>query len=183
MVFIYIFLVAISMLFFLAFVLFIIFQIIAEFTTDAPFVTIPSHMNNVLTTTFGLTSNSVLYDLGCGDARVLIQAVTRHHNIKAIGVERSMFPFLLAKFKTRIYKNITIRREDVFTTNISNATHIFVYLYPAVINALLPKFHAECKKGTVIISCDFEFANMLPDNTIIVNTESKRGKKILLYVI
>ena len=171
-------------LFFIAFVIFFAFQIIAEFTADAPFVPVPANVEEMIVDALALTDRSVLYDLGCGDARMLVRAVRKNPHIRAVGVEISFVPYLLARFRTRKFPQITIRRENIFTTRVSDATHIFVYLYPKVINALMPKISAECRPGTVFVSCDFELTDRKPERVIVPeNRGQKRGQKILVYKI
>ena len=155
----------------------------AVFTTNAPFVPVPSKTENDIIQTLELNPGSILYDLGCGDGRILIKAVQKHSNIKAVGVDVGFLPYLLAKFYTRNYKNIKIKREDIFKTDISEATHIFLYLYPKVINKLITNIRKQCKPNTRIVSCDFELDNLSPTQTIELNTTSLRGKKLFIYII
>ena len=169
---------------FVGFILFIIMQVLAVFTTDAPFIPVPKEVEDDIIKSLGLLSTSILYDLGCGDARILIKAVKKYPEIKAIGVDMGFVPYQLAKFYTRKYKNIKIKREDIFKTNIRDATHIFLYLYPKVVNKLIHDIRAQCKQGTRIVSCDFEFETESP--TQIVNleqTSSLRGKKLFIYIL
>ena len=159
-------------------------QFLAVFTTDAPFVPVPKEIEDDILNTLELSPNSILYDLGCGDARILLRAVQKCPDIKAVGVDMGFIPYLLAKFKTRKHKNIQIKREDIFKTDISSATHIFLYLYPKVINKLIKNIQEQCKPGTRVISCDFELTETLPTQIIELNkTTSPRGKKLFVYVI
>lgn len=173
-----------SLVFFVTFVVFIIMQFLAIFTTDAPFVPAPKEIGNDIINALELNSDSVLYDLGCGDGRILLKAAQKHPNIKAVGVDMGFIPYFLAKFKTRKYKNIQIKREDIFKTDISSATHIFLYLYPKVINELINNIRKQCKPGTKIVSCDFELENIPPTQIIELNkTASPRGKRLFVYVV
>lgn len=90
----------------ICFILFFIllFQVIAIFTTDAPFVPVPKKIQKNIVDHLDLKAESILYDLGCGDARILLEATKKYPNIKAIGIEKALFPYLLAKFYTRKYK-------------------------------------------------------------------------------
>jgi hypothetical protein len=184
MLFIYFLLISFVAVFFVCFVALFVFQVIAEFTTDAPFVPVPASVEEMIVESFALTDDSVLYDLGCGDARILLRAVQKFPHIRAVGVEISFIPYLLAKFRTRAFKNITIRRENIFTTKISDATHIFVYLYPQVINRLMPRIRTECTKGITLVSCDFELTDQEPERVSIPeHVHGVRGQKILIYKI
>jgi len=161
----------------------VLVQLLAEFTTDAPFVPVPSKVEDDVIKALELNSNNTLYDLGCGDARILLRAVKKHPDIKAVGIEVAFLPYLLAKFYTRNYQNIVIKREDIFKTDISSATHIFLYLYPAVINRLIENIRNQCKPSTRIVSCDFELENTTPDSIIELDSSKPRGKRLCVYKI
>lgn len=164
--------------------LFFLSEVIAIFTTDAPFVPIPNGVEDKIIEALKLGNDSVLYDLGCGDARILLKAVEKYPSIKAVGVEKSFFPYLLAKFYTRKYKNIEIKREDIFETNVSDATHIFIYLYPQIVEKLMSIFDKKCKKGTRIVSCDFEDKDRKPEERIgLGNNKTGRGKRLIVYIL
>jgi hypothetical protein len=186
MIFLYFALVSALVLFCLAFVLLFLSQIVATFTTDAPFVPIPKGIEDEIIRNLDLKSGSVIYDLGCGDGRILALIAEKYPEVRAIGVEIAFWPFLLAKWKTRKYKNVAIRREDIFKTDISSATHIFLYLYPQVIDRLIANIESQCRPGTTILSCDFELESIKPARTVDltrINPNSSRGKKLIVYTI
>ena len=172
------------MVFYVGFVLFLLAQFIAVFTTDAPFVPVPRGVEDKIVESLKLDKDSMLYDLGCGDGRILFKAVKKYPEIRAVGMEIALFPYLLAKFKTRKYKNIEIKRENIFQTDLRPATHIFLYLYPKVLTKLLPQIKNDCNLGTKIISCDFIFENLKPSEIIELNNpQSQRGQKLFIYQI
>lgn len=167
-------------------VLIVTVQLVAIFTTDAPFVPVPKEVENEIVDSLGLQENSVLFDLGCGDARILTKAAVQHPTIKVVGVEIGFLPYLMAKFYTRKNKNIFIKRENIFTADLKEATHIFLYLYPKVINKLFKNIETQCKTGTIIASCDFELNGKQPTKIIELNNpdpHSKRGKKLFIYSV
>jgi 16S rRNA A1518/A1519 N6-dimethyltransferase RsmA/KsgA/DIM1 with predicted DNA glycosylase/AP lyase activity len=147
-------------------------------------VPIPKAVEENILEALKLGNESVLYDLGCGDGRVLLRASEKYPSARCIGVEKSVFPFLLAKFYTRKYKNITIKREDIFKTDVPGATHIFIYLFPQVLEKLLPILKEKCKAGTRIVSCDFENKNWQSTEIIpLPENNSGRGKRLVIYRI
>ena len=184
MLIIYFLIIILLILLLVGFVIFILMEIIASFTVDAPFVPIPRGIEDEIVDSLELSDGSVLYDLGCGDARVLIRAVEKHPTIKAVGVEKAFVPYLLAKFRTRKYKNIEIKREDIFKTDLSDATHIFFYLFPGVPDKLIPIIKKQTQSKVVIMSCDFDARDTAPTKIVeLKNSESKRGKKLFIYKI
>ena len=184
MIFFYLLVLLVWLVISVTIVLFITAQIIAVFTTDAPFVPIPDGVEYAIVDALGLQNGSVLYDLGCGDARVLRTAMEKYGGVRAVGIEIGFFPYLLARFKSRKYKNIKIKREDIFRTDVSDATHIFLYLYPQVMEKLMPILEKKCRKGTRIVSCDFQDKNRVPDATIpLPQNNNKRGKNLFVYIL
>ena len=184
MIFFYLFTIVLSLSLYIGFIFFLVAEVTASFTTDAPFVPVPKEIVDEIIKNLGLTSSSVLYDLGCGDARVLIKTAQKYPGIKAVGVEIAFFPYLLAKLYAQKYKNIEIIRENIFKTDISNATHIFVYLYPKIINRLFLIIKEQSKAGTKIVSCDFQIEGQKPIQIInlsTINPNSKRGQKLFIY--
>lgn len=161
-------------------------QLIAVFTTDAPFVSVPKEIIDEIIVNLELESNSHLFDLGCGNAKLLVEASKRYPNILATGVEIGFLPYFIAKIKTFKYRNIKIIRENIFKTDLNKATHIFLYLYPSVINKLLPQIRLQCRPGTTIVSCDFQFKEIIPskvEDLSDINPSFPRGKKLYIYKI
>lgn len=183
MIFASIALIFVLILFCIVFIFVVFSQLLSAFTAQAPFVPVPDKVLDEIVNNLVLKNGSVLYDLGCGDGKVLVKALQKHPDIKAIGVEIAFLPYLLAKWKSRKYKNIEIRREDIFKTNISEATCVFLYLYPKVINKLITNIKTQCKPGTLVLSCDFELENTTPTKVVDLtnSTISLRGKKLFVY--
>src|SRR5262245_48807970 len=94
----------------LAAILFFIIKIVSIFTTDAPFLPIPPITVEELVKNVELSKNSVVYDLGCGDARVLTALAEKFTEARFVGVEIGAIPFILAKLKTRKFSNIELVR-------------------------------------------------------------------------
>ena len=124
-------------------------------STDVIDVAFSSNMLN-------LNSNDILYDLGCGDGRVMIKAVQSYDGIKCIGVEYDSKLVNTAKTKIKELKLnnssstssgsnfnvtsdddecVTIIHGNVLDIDFSNATKLFIYLVPTGIKALSEKLH------------------------------------------
>lgn len=97
-----------------------------------------------------LKNKDIVYDLGCGDGRILIKAAGKCR--KAIGIEIDLLRVLISKFKTRKIKNVKIIRGNLFLESIKDADVIFIFLRQKANDALMKKFKKELKKGSRIIS-------------------------------
>jgi len=149
-----------------------------------PFVPVRKKILNEIISALELNEQSILYDLGCGDGRILFAAAKANPHISCIGIEISPFPFLLANLKKffNISKNVRILYGNFFKLNISSASHVFLYLFPEALDDLLPKFEKELKAGSRVVSCDFEFSKRRPDKILEVkSTKWQKNKKLYIY--
>ena len=173
-------------LFLFVVVLFILWSI-GNFKNKVPFVAASNAVLKDIAKALAIKDDSVVYDLGCGDGRILIYLSQLNSKAKYIGVENSIFPILLAKFgsyfsKKKTGNRVEVINKDFFKQDLSNATHVFTYLYPGIMDELLPKFEKEFKPGTKLVSLSFKFANKLPVEEIDLNrSKYKLGRKIYVY--
>lgn len=108
-------------------------------------------------------SGDIVYDLGSGDGRILIETYRRKKGVKLIGVEISPFAIMVSKLLLHILglkDKIEIRRQNIFDTNLKDADVIFVFLSQRANNRLEKKFKKELKRGTRIVSHLWKFKNI-----------------------
>ena len=96
----------------------------------------------------------VVYDLGCGDGRVVITAVKE---FGATGVGIDIDPERISEARENARKagvsgKVKFRNEDLFEADISRATVVTLYLYPWVNLKLRPKLLRDLKPGTRVVS-------------------------------
>ncbi len=101
-----------------------------------------------------INKNDIVYDLGSGDGTALITAA-KEFGAKGAGIEidplRALISTLMI-YIIRVQDKVTIRRKNFFDVDISEASVVFVYLVPRVLEKLKPKFLKELKPGTLVIS-------------------------------
>lgn len=101
----------------------------------------------------------VVYDLGCGDGRILFTAVTEFNAAKAVGYElnKSLYKKTFHKIQQQKQQDkIKIINDNFFNANISEASVITLYLTTNANARLAPKLLSEVKEGTRIVSHDFD---------------------------
>ena len=102
-----------------------------------------------------LSPNDIFYDLGSGNGQFLISAIRDFNVQKAIGYEISPWPFLVSKWKTGNLKNIVVLRENFLKADLSEATFVYAYLFPKLIDRLASKLEKELKPGTKVLCSSF----------------------------
>lgn len=160
---------------------------IGNLRSKVPFITAPSSVFENIDKALGLDNNSVVYDLGCGDGRILFYLSKIYPKAKYIGIENRSFPVLLARLgsflnKKKTGNKIEVINDDFFNKDLKNATHIFTYLYPNMMDDLLPKFDRELKPGTKLVSLSFQFSGKKPINEVdLGRNKYKLGRKLYIY--
>ena len=138
----------------------------------------PSHINGF----FDLVSVSpsdVIYDLGCGDGRLLFAALEKGAG-KVVGVEIDPAPLATARTwaKKKGYEDrATFLEADIMSVNLSDATIVFTFLCNAAAIALKSKFEKELKPGTKVVMEMFPVPGWKPKRVV------ERGTDFYLYVM
>src|SRR4029079_1399745 len=118
-----------------------------------------------------VTKNDVVYDLGSGDGRIPITAA-KTYGARGVGIDIDP---QRSKAATENLNNsgvgdrVKFLNQDLFTTDISEATVVTLYLLPSLNLKLLPKLNKELKPGTRIVSHAFDMGSAKPLETLNVN--------------
>ena len=116
----------------------------------AEYQAVPSDVLRKMIKFSDLKKNDIVYDLGCGDGKILLASAK--HCRKATGIEIDPIRCFIAKIKTRKMNNVEIVRGNFFQQNLQDADVIFIFLRQETNDRLEGKFLKELKKGTKIVS-------------------------------
>jgi len=132
----------------------------------APYVPSPLNIVREMLSLAGAGPNDVVYDLGCGDGRVLFTAVDEFKVAKAVGYELDME--MVEALEKRIKDLGMVGRVSVIQANfmevdITKATVVTIYLTTSGNVKLRPKLEADLKPGARVVSHDFPVHGWLSD--------------------
>ncbi|MFB3777007.1 MAG: cyclopropane-fatty-acyl-phospholipid synthase family protein [Bryobacteraceae bacterium] len=140
-----------------------------EEDTDPPPIYVPSPQEVVdeMLKLAEVKKTDAVYDLGCGDGRIVISAA----KLGARGVGIDINPERIKEANDNaqregVTERVTFRNEDLFTTDLSPATVVTLYLLPARLTRLRPKLWKELRPGTRIVAHDFDLGDWKPEKTI-----------------
>lgn len=175
---------ALLVLVLLLFLVILLLTVILNVWCGVPFVPTPHVVVKGMIDLAKLKPGDCAYDLGAGDARLLVAAKKREPGIHATGYELATGAFLLAKLRIWLSKKtITMRMRNFLHDDVSDADVIFLYLSPEYMTKLAPKFDRELKAGTRVISHAFTFKDREPDEVgLIQHRFSKRPTRAYVYV-
>ncbi len=128
-----------------------------EVRLDVPFVPTPYEVIEDMLRFAELKKGDILYDLGCGDGRIVIEAA-RRAGIRAVGIDIDPERIRESRENARIAgvdNLVEFRRADIFEADFSEATVVTMYLLPDVNIRLRPTI-LNLKPGTRIISHQFD---------------------------
>ena len=176
---------------YLAIVLLLIHPLLTIFTIlygmlflDVPFVPTGKKVWPYLFAELEIVEGDVVYDLGCGDARFLIQAAKKYPDSQFVGVELNTVQFYKAKFYLWLAgspKNIKILCGDFYKIDFSDATKVFVYLLPKIMKKIFFKKEKIRNKKIKVVSRAFEIDGIEPDKTITLNVETSQYGRDKIY--
>lgn len=139
-----------------------IYPNVPAFIDGAPFVPTPMEAAARMAAVAGLKPGDTVYDLGCGDGRVVWLAV-RDYGAKGTGYELSPLVWLLAQARRLLWRSgAGIRFGDFRRANLSAADAVFCYLLPDSLAKLEPKLGAELKKGARVVLYRFPLPGWRP---------------------
>ena len=147
----------------------------AQAAEEVPFVTSPDNVTLEMLRIAGVGPGDHVIDLGSGDGRIVILAA-RRFGATGLGVE--IDPELVRRSQANaraagVADKVEFREEDLFTTDLSRATVVTMYLLPEFNLRLRPSLLA-LKPGTRIVSHDWDMGDWLPDRTTRVEVPDKQ---------
>jgi len=147
---------------------------------DVIFVPTPQEVVDAMLKLAKVTKNDVVYDLGSGDGRIPITAA-RTYGARGVGIDidPQRIKEATENLKTSgMGDRVRFLNQDLFTTNISEATVVTLYLLPSLNLKVMPKLNAELKPGTRVVSHAFDMGDIKP-----VQTQNVNGRTIYLWIV
>ncbi len=144
----------------------------------------PPEVVQVMLRLAGVNANDVVYDLGCGDGRIVIAAAVQ---FGARGVCVDIDPARIAESRENARKagvehKIRFVNEDLFTTRIADATVVMLFLWPDVNLKLRPRLLSELAPGTRIVSHFHGMGDWPPQQSDWLRTEAY-GSNVYLWTV
>jgi precorrin-6B methylase 2 len=147
---------------------------------DVIFVPTPQEVVDAMLKLAKVSANDVVYDLGSGDGRIPITAA-KTYGARGVGIDIDPQRIREANENLKaagVGDKVRFLNQDLFTTNISEATVVTLYLLPSLNLKLIPKLNAELKPGTRVVSHAFDMGDAKP-----LQTQNVNGRTIYFWTI
>jgi SAM-dependent methyltransferase len=144
----------------------------------------PQDVVDRMLTLAAVSQDDLVYDLGCGDGRVLVTAAKnygcrcRGYDIDPLRVRDS----LQNARKHSVEHLVQVEQRDIFELDLQDADVIFLYLLPELNVKLIPQL-LRVKPGTRIVSHLFDMAGVVPDEVLhIASSEDSSDHPVYLWM-
>jgi len=144
---------------------------------DVPYVPTRYNVVDKMLEMADVNGNDILYDLGCGDGRIVIAAAQKF-GTHGVGVDINPVRIkesLENAIKAEVTDKVRFIEGNLFETPIGEATVVTLYLLPSVNLKLRPKLFSELKPGTRIVSHDFNMGEWEPDKSDSVENDDNQS--------
>ena len=150
----------------------------------APYVPTPQYVVEKMLELAQVTSKDIVYDLGCGDGRIVITAAKKY-GARAVGVdfdaERIRESMANAK-AAGVEDLVSFKLEDAMKVDVSAATVVTLYLLTSSNEALRPNLTKQLKPGARIVSHAFGMGDWQAQKTERIADESGFNRTLYLWV-
>lgn len=147
---------------------------------DVPYVPTPQPVVEEMLKLAAVTKTDVVYDLGSGDGRIVITAA-KQYGARGVGVDidsERVNEANLNAVQAGVADRVKFLQQDLFKTDLKEASVVTLYLLPAVNLKLRPKLLSELKPGTRVVSHSFDMGDWKPERTVQI-----QGSNIYYWVI
>jgi ubiquinone/menaquinone biosynthesis C-methylase UbiE len=151
----------------------------------APKVGSPEHAVDKMLEVANLKPGEVIYDLGCGDGRILIAAASKY-KAKGVGIEISDHLARTAAEQVKkagLQGQVKIIHGDFMKTDLSDANVVTLYLATAANDMLRPNLERYLKPATRVVSYDYPIPGWKPIETSETEGRSNAVHTIYLYQV
>lgn len=146
----------------------------------APYVASPARVVDRMLELANIRPGETVYDLGCGDGRILIEAAQKY-KARAIGIEIS--PKIAGEARAHVKKaglakQVTVIQGDLLQADLTGADVVTIYLATSLNEELRPRLEKFLKPGARVVSHDYAVPGWKPTQVV----EAESGQKHLIYL-
>lgn len=155
---------------------------------DVPYLPTTEQAVQAMLKLAGVKSGDIVYDLGCGDGRIVV-AAAKDFGARAVGIDIN--PERIAEARANAKKagvedRVRFEEADLFTADIRDATVVTLFLLSSVNQRLRPKLQADLQPGTRVVSNTFDMGDWKPDREATVegvDDNAYFSRKLYLWTI
>ena len=152
---------------------------------DVHFVSTPEVVVEMMLELANVGKDDVVYDLGCGDGRIVI-AAAKKYGARGVGVDIDPQRIKESNENARragVTDRVKFIQQDLFEMDFSEATVIALYLLPSLNLRLRPKLLRDLKPGSRIVSFAFDMGDWKPEKVVTMPADLEKELTIYYWVV
>ena len=155
---------------------------------DVPFVPTTEEAVQAMLKLAGVKKTDIVYDLGCGDGRIVI-AAAKTYGAHGVGIDINPVRIGEAKEnakKAGVESLVRFEENDLFEADIHEATVVTLFLLSHINLKLRPKLLQDLKPGTRVVSNTFDMGDWKPEKELTIGNadeESYLSHRLFLWTI
>ena len=155
---------------------------------DVPYVPTTEAAVQAMLKLGDVKKSDVVYDLGCGDGRIVI-AAAKSYGARGVGIDINPVRIGEAKEnakKAGVEKLVRFEENDLFEAKIGEATVVTLFLLPNINLKLRPKLLQDLKPGTRVVSNTFDMGDWKPEKEFIVpdtDVDTYLSHRLYLWIV
>lgn len=140
---------------------------------QVPYVRTPEKVVNAMLRVAKVGKDDVVYDLGCGDGRIVIAAAKRGARGVGIDIDPERIRESIANAEAAgVSDRVQFFQKDLFEVDLSEATVVTLYLVPQINLKLRPKLLAELRPGSRVVSHNYDMGDWEPTRKVRVGART-----------
>ena len=151
----------------------------------APFAVTPPDVVDQMLRLARIGPQDVVYDLGCGDGRIVIAAAEKF-GARGVGVDIDPVRVAEAQANARragMEHLVTFKVQDALDTDVSDATVVTLYLVSALNVKLRPRLTSQLRPGARVVSHNFAMGDWEPDAVEVFTSADGLSRTLYLWNI
>ena len=156
---------------------------------DVPYVPTTEQAVEAMLKLAGVKATDIVYDLGCGDGRIVISAA-KNFGARGVGIDINPVRINEAKEnakKAAVEDKVKFIERDLFEADFREATVVTLFLLPNINLKLRPKLMEQLKPGTRVVSNTFDMGDWKAEKEITVgdpdDNDAYLSKRLYLWTI
>jgi SAM-dependent methyltransferase len=152
---------------------------------DVHFVATPEVVVEEMLKLANVGKDDVVYDLGCGDGRIVI-AAAKKYGARGVGVDIDPQRIKESNENARlagVTDRVKFIQQDLFEMDFREATVIALYLLPSLNLRLRPKLLRDLKPGARIVSFAFDMGDWKPEKVVTIPADFEKELTVYYWVV
>lgn len=155
---------------------------------DVPYVPTTDQAVSAMLKLAGVKKNDIVYDLGCGDGRIVV-AAARDFGARGVGIDINPVRIKEARAnaaKAKVEPLVRFEENDLFQADFHEATVVTLFLLPAINLKLRPRLIEQLRPGTRVVSNTFDMGDWKADQEARVDDadeDTGLSQRLFLWVV